>query len=114
MTDSLFPRIGAPAALAAWRAGAILIDVRSAAGRQKNGEAQGAIIVAKSDVVDFVTRRLPAGGGQKVILFCGSVAGSGPLVAQLAAAGVADVADVDGGFAALTGEGGLALHPAPA
>lgn len=115
MTQLHSTRLDGPAALRAWETGAILIDVRSEQGRQKNGEVQGAVIVAKSDVVDFVTRRLRAGtSGKPVILFCGSVAGSGPLVEALVAAGQADVADVDGGFAALTGAGGLTVRPVPA
>ena len=115
MTQLITTRIDGPAALAAWKDGAVLIDVRSEQGRQKNGEVQGAVIVAKTDVVDFVTRRLKGRApGHPVILFCGSVAGSGPLVELLVAAGQAGVADVEGGFAALTGPGGLALQTAPA
>ncbi len=115
MTRLTATRIDGPSALNAWKDGAILIDVRSEQGRQKNGEVQGAIIVAKSDVVDFVTRRLSGRRyDQPVILFCGSVAGTGPLVEQLVAAGQAGVADVEGGFGALTGQDGLLVRSAAA
>jgi rhodanese-related sulfurtransferase len=114
MTRLTTTRIDGPTALAAWNGGAILIDVRSPQGRQKNGEVQGAIIVAKSDVVDFVAHRLTARAADiPVILFCGSVAGTAPLVEQLIAAGQANVADVEGGFAALTVDGALPLASAP-
>ncbi len=110
MTTPAKTRIDGQTALAAWREGAILIDVRSEQGRSKNGEVQGAIIVAKSDVVDVVTRRLRGrSSAQPVILFCGSVAGTAPLIEALVAAGETAVADVEGGVAALTGENGLAV-----
>jgi rhodanese-related sulfurtransferase len=110
MTTPAKTRIDGETALTAWREGAILIDVRSEQGRRKNGEVQGAVIVAKSDVVDFVTRRLKGRSArQPVLLFCGSVAGTAPLIEALVAAGETGVADVEGGFAALTGANGLAV-----
>lgn len=106
---SRFPstRIDADTALAAWRDGAILIDVRSDKGRGAHGEIRGAVVVPKPDVVEFVTRRLE-GRRQPVVLFCGSVAGTEKLVAGLLAEGVEDVAEVDGGYAALTATGAFA------
>ncbi len=109
MTDErTHNRLTGDAALAAFRDGALLIDLRSEAGRQKNGEAHGAIVIPKSDVVEAVTRRFArVSGDQKIVIFCGSIKGSEPIVDQLEAAGVSNVFDVDGGFAALTGDDGL-------
>ncbi len=112
MTEALPHRIDATAAAALWRAGAILIDVRSPAGRAKNGELVGAVIVPKTDVVEFVANRL-AGRRQPVVLFCGSVAGSEPLVSALVAAELPRVADVEGGFPALVATGAFTVTPPP-
>ncbi|ODT66037.1 MAG: hypothetical protein ABS75_29080 [Pelagibacterium sp. SCN 63-23] len=114
-TDRNQTRLDGQQALAAFHAGALLIDVRSEAGRHKNGEAHGAIVIPKTDVVEAVTKRLArASAEQKIIIFCGSIKGSEPIVDQLTAAGVTNVYDVDGGFDALTGEGGLIRIDRPA
>lgn len=103
-------RISGPEALTLIRNGAVLIDVRSAAGRAANGEVKGAAIVAKSDVPDFLEHRTSLGATDRpVVLFCGSVAGSGPVIEQLLARGITNAVDVEGGFAALTGPDGLSL-----
>lgn len=101
-------RITAKAAAEAWQQGALLIDVRSPTGRARNGELAGAIVVGKADVVDFVTRQLGAWTGG-VVLFCGSLAGTTPLIEALAAAGQSRVAEVEGGFAALAATGVFAV-----
>lgn len=107
-TERSQTRLDGQNALDAFRAGALLIDVRSEAGRHKNGEAHGAIVIPKTDVVEAVTRRFGrASAEQKIIIFCGSIKGSEPIIDQLTAAGVTNVYDVEGGFDALTGEGGL-------
>lgn len=107
-------RLSGSQAVQAARDGALLIDVRSPAGRARNGEVQGAIIAAKDDVEDLLTRRTArAAPDQKVVLFCGSVAGTEAIVARLSESGQANVFDVDGGFAALTGPGGLPVIPRP-
>lgn len=110
MTDLTSDRIDAFSAAELFHAGAILVDVRSAAGRAKNGELAGAAIVAKPDVVNFVTQRL-SGRRQPVLLFCGSVAGTEGLIRDLRAAGATQVADVEGGFAALVAAGLLQVPP---
>lgn len=108
------PRLSATKAIAALAEGALLIDVRSAAGRAQNGEVAGAIVIAKPDVVPLLSGRLGrAAPGQKLVLFCGSVAGTEGLVNQLVALGVPDIYDVDGGFAALTTETGLKVIAQP-
>lgn len=95
-------RISAEAAAEYIKAGALVIDVRSEAGRQANGELHGAVVIAKPDVLQTVTTKIGrAFPGQKTVVFCGSVKGSGPIVDQLVAAGYDNVHDVDGGFAAL-------------
>ncbi len=107
-TTTTLPRLNATEALAAIRDGALLIDVRSEAGRHRDGEAQGAIIVPKAEVVDLLTKLVsPKSADQKIVVFCGSIKGSEPVLEKLLAAGIPNVFDVDGGFAALTTEGGL-------
>lgn len=115
MTDRSATRLDGAAALEAFREGALLIDVRSEAGRQKNGEAHGAIVIPKTDVLDAVTRRLGrTSPDQKIVIFCGSIKGSEPIVDQLQAAGVGNVFDVEGGFDALTIADGLDRIARPA
>lgn len=79
-------------------AGARLIDVRSVEGRDSTGTIEGAVIVLKSDVERWAADRPH---GEELVVFCGSVRGSGPVVEQLVDAGFANVVHVDGGFAAL-------------
>lgn len=115
MSETRTNRIDGKTALDAFRSGALLIDVRSEAGRQKNGEAHGAIVIPKTDVLDAVTKRLGrTSADQKIVIFCGSIKGSEPIVDQLQAAGVSNVFDVDGGFEALVGDDGLARIERPA
>ena len=103
-------RISGAEALRLVRSGAVLIDVRSAAGRAAHGEVKGAAIIAKSDVLEFLRDRSGiAAGDRPVVVFCGSVAGSGPIIERLLAAGITNAVDVEGGFAALTGPDGLSL-----
>lgn len=101
-------RISAGKAVEAWRRGAILIDVRSPNGRARNGELAGTVVVAKPDVVDFVTQRLGKPGAE-LVLFCGSVSGTTPLLEALAEAGHLGAAEVDGGFASLVATGAFSV-----
>jgi rhodanese-related sulfurtransferase len=96
-------RLTAGQARDAIKAGALLVDVRSDLGRGKTGELQGAVIISKDDIEDVMTRRMSA--AQKTVVFCGSIKGSEPVVEKLRAAGLKDVYDVDGGFAALSEAG---------
>ena len=82
--------------------GALLVDVRSDAGRASAGTVPGALVVAKSDVIAFAEEHDP---GRDIVVFCGSIEGSGPFVDYLAAQGFTGVAHVDGGFDALAGQG---------
>lgn len=102
-------RISAREALRKLRNGAVLIDVRSRKGRAANGELQGAVIVAKADILTFITRAGFAASDRQVVIFCGSIEGSGPVIEILHHHGVTQAVDVEGGFAALTGDDGLAL-----
>ena len=104
-------RLNASQAADAVASGALLIDVRSEVGRGRSGELKGAVVIAKTDVLDVLSKRLrKTEDGQKIVIFCGSVAGSGPVVEALAETGLTEIYDVDGGFGALV-EQGLPLIP---
>lgn len=87
-------------------AGALLIDVRSAAGRAAHGTIPGAVIVVKDEIARHFDPRSPDGlpGATSreapLVVICGSVVGSGPAAAELVALGYRHVAHVDGGFPA--------------
>jgi rhodanese-related sulfurtransferase len=85
-------------------------------GRGRDGEIEGAIVVAKPDVLDILSRRLrPTSDDQKIVVFCGSVNGSGPVIEALTTAGFDNVVDVQGGFSALRAAGlAVRLPPTPA
>ena len=94
--------------------GALLIDVRSAAGRASAGEIPGATL-ADRDNLDalFGPSDNPAVTlDTPVVIVCGSVNGSGPVAEALAARGYTDVSHVDGGFPAWK-EAGLPATAAP-
>lgn len=95
--------------------GALLIDVRSAAGRAATGEIPGATLVDRSNLDALfgpsdnpaITLDTP------VVVVCGSVDGSGPVAEALAARGYTDVSHVDGGFPAWKEAGLPATEPEP-
>jgi len=78
--------------------GALLIDVRSDAGREANGAIDGATVVAKADVAAFAET---LDKDREVVIFCGTTAGSGPVADYLDEHGFSAVSHVDGGFEAL-------------
>jgi rhodanese-related sulfurtransferase len=78
--------------------GALLIDVRSDAGREANGAIEGATVVAKADVAAFAEN---LDKDREVVIFCGTTAGSGPVADYLDEHGFKAVSHVDGGFEAL-------------
>jgi len=100
--------------------GALLIDVRSAGGRASTGEIPGATLADRHDLdALFGPADAPAISlDTPVVVVCGSVNGSGPVAAALAARGYTDVTHVDGGFPAWRDAGlpatGPATEPDPA
>lgn len=92
-------------------AGALLVDVRSDAGRNSTGAIPGALVVDRGRVEeDFgpeSEERLAQveGTDQKIVVFCGSVNGSGPVARKLELLGYANAVHVDGGFPALRDAG---------
>jgi len=78
--------------------GALLIDVRSDAGRAASGSIEGATVVAKADVAAFAET---IDKDREVVIFCGTTAGSGPVADYLDDHGFSAVSHVDGGFEAL-------------
>lgn len=84
----------------------LLIDVRSPKGRAESGEIAAAVIVPKTQVEPAFTG--PFSGvpkGARIVVFCGSVKGSGPAVETLTGLGFTNVVDVEGGYAALKDRG---------
>ena len=113
MAELTIEQAGAPAPLVTAAqgvervaAGALLIDVRSDAGRAAAGPLVGADVVAKDQVRQRFGLDSPdrlAGLRSKdtpIVVVCGSVAGSGPVAAALTDLGFTDVVHVDGGFPA--------------
>ena len=78
--------------------GALLIDVRSDAGRAATGTIEGATVVLKEDVAEFAST---LDTDREVVIFCGTTAGSGPVADYLDDHGFSAVSHVDGGFEAL-------------
>ena len=89
-------------------AGALLVDVRSDAGRSASGSLLGSIPVAK-DAVDVFAANTPKDA--EIVVFCGTTAGSGPVVDRLQEQGFTNVTHVEGGFEALSAAG-LPADPA--
>ncbi|MCB8913393.1 rhodanese-like domain-containing protein [Rhodococcus rhodochrous] len=89
--------------------GALLIDVRRAASREKFGVVPGAEHVEKNEIE---TRFGDGNRSRQIVVFCGSIAGSGPVVEQLREFGYADVVHIEGGFEAWK-EAGLPTEELP-
>jgi len=112
----LAPLVSPAQAAALVEAGAVLVDVRSEAGRLSAGALPGAVVVGKDEVDSRFdvgsTNADPVVGSKNtpVVIVCGSVRGSGPVAAQLIANGFTDVVHVEGGFPAWK-EGGLPAEP---
>jgi len=81
--------------------GALLIDVRSLEGRTAAGELSDATVVAKTDVARFAEE---VSTDAEIVVFCGTTAGSGPVVDWLDEHGYTNVQHVNGGYAALAEE----------
>jgi rhodanese-related sulfurtransferase len=100
--------ISAADAVARAERGARVIDVRSLAGRESSGTVTGAEIVAKDAVAEFAATLAP---DDEVVVFCGTSAGSGPVVDWLTDNGFSNVSHVDGGFEALKASGADVATP---
>lgn len=84
----------------------LLIDVRAPKGRAENGEIASAVILPKSLVAEvFAGPFATVPKDARIVVFCGSINGSGPVVETLTGLGFTNVADVDGGYAAVKGRG---------
>ncbi|MFF1254905.1 rhodanese-like domain-containing protein [Pseudarthrobacter sp. NPDC058329] len=98
--------------------GVLLIDIRSEGGRASTGSVPGAVVVDRENVAqDFGPEsdtRLPqvTGTDQKIVVFCGSVNGSGPVAQKLKVLGYPQAVHVDGGFLALRDAGVATTGPA--
>jgi len=96
--------------------GALLIDVRSSRGRAATGDIPGATLADRDDLdALFGPADAPAISlDTPVVVVCGSINGSGPVAAALAARGYTDVTHVDGGFPAWREAGLPASAPSDA
>ncbi|WP_432544033.1 rhodanese-like domain-containing protein [Kineococcus sp. SYSU DK002] len=114
------PSVDALTAGRAVAGGALLVDVRSDAGRAAHGGLPQAVVVATTDVGPAFTVGGPGalpqltGLDQEIVVICGSTAGSGPVAAELLAAGFTNVVQVDGGFPAWKAAGLAPGEPAQA
>ena len=114
------PLVDAASAGRAVQEGALLVDVRSDAGRAAAGGLPQAVVVAKTEVAERFAVGAPTAvpqlrdRDQPIVVVCGSPAGSGPVVAQLLAAGFTDVVHVAGGFPAWKAAGLPTTAPAAA
>jgi rhodanese-related sulfurtransferase len=103
---ALAPLVTAAEGAARVAQGAVLIDVRSEAGRRSGGALGGAVVVGKDEVAAKLapdsSDRIPGIDSERtpIVVVCGSVRGSGPVAAQLVALGYSDVVHVAGGFPA--------------
>lgn len=123
---ALAPLVTARDAAARVARGAVLVDVRSEAGRVANGTIPPATVVDRYGLdeafdLEAATRLAPVVDlDTPVVVVCGSVRGSGPVAAALRARGYTDVVHVEGGFDAWreaglpTGTAGDVERPADA
>jgi len=113
---ALAPALDAVHAAARVAEGAVLVDVRSAAGRASVGEIPGASVVDRYTVdetfdLTSATRLAPVVSlDTPVVVVCGSVHGSGPVAAALIAKGYTNVVHVEGGAGAWR-DAGLPFEP---
>lgn len=86
--------------------GAVLLDTRSPAGRERTGAIAGAVIVDRDALDAEFGVDSPARHPQitstdtPIVVVCGSVNGSGPVADALLARGFVNVVHVDGGASA--------------
>ncbi len=91
--------------------GALVIDVRGDAGRQRDGLIDGAVVVAKADLNDALDlgspKKLPqlASKDQAVVLICTTEKGTESYVGPLRDAGLKNLVHVDGGVSAWKEQG---------
>ena len=111
MADRPSPHIASPELISPLEAsqrvadGAVLVDVRSAAGRAQNGAIPGAVIADRNNLEEEFGLDSPGKHEQivsidtPIVVICGSVDGSRPVAEALIGRGFVNVTHVDGGFA---------------
>ena len=113
------PLITAEEAAGRAAAGALVIDVRSDAGRARDGVIPGSIRGDRDNLdaqflIDSPEKFAEiTDWDQDIVIVCGTINGSGPVAEQLRAKGFTNVAHVDGGFPAWK-ESGAPTAEAPA
>jgi rhodanese-related sulfurtransferase len=113
---ALAPSVSPQEAAARIAEGAVLIDVRSEAGRSRSGAIPGATVADRYGIdeefdLTAATRHAPVVSlDTPIVVVCGSVRGSGPVAAELRARGFTHVVHVEGGFPAWK-DAGLPAEP---
>jgi rhodanese-related sulfurtransferase len=85
---------------------AYLIDIRGAAAREEHGVVPAAVVVDRTQLDRTFGQdsdeRIPvaADPDKRVIVFCSSERGSGPIAERIARLGYPHVSHIEGGFAA--------------
>lgn len=100
--------------------GALVVDVRSDAGRARDGVIPGSIRGDRDNLdaqflIDSPERLAEiTDWDQDIVIVCGTINGSGPVAEQLRAQGFTNVAHVDGGFPAWKESGAPTAEADPA
>jgi rhodanese-related sulfurtransferase len=108
-------RLGPHETLAAYRRGALLIDIRPTVQRRWEGEIPGALVVERNVLewrLDPASDHRLAGitdHGREIVVLCSEGYASSLVAATLVELGFASAADLDGGFQAWA-RAGLPVH----
>ncbi|MER5628866.1 rhodanese-like domain-containing protein [Streptomyces nitrosporeus] len=114
-----YERIGPSAAAAAAEQGAVLVDIRYAALRERDGLVPGALVVERNELEWRLdprgSHRLPqaVGHGLRIVVICDEGYASSLAVASLHQLGLHRATDLVGGFQAWRAAGLPVLPPPP-
>ncbi|MFD3549263.1 rhodanese-like domain-containing protein [Streptomyces sp. NPDC058655] len=101
-----YTRVGPEEARAAWRAGAVLVDIRYQALRERDGLIPGALVVERNELEWRLdpqgSHRVPEATGHdlRVVVICNEGYASSLAAASLHALGLHRATDLAGGFQA--------------
>lgn len=113
-------RLTAQRAARAQQDGALLVDIRYAALRDRDGTVPGALVVERNELEWRLDPTCPhraaeaTGSGRPVVVLCNEGYASSLAVRSLQALGLTDVTDLDGGFQAWRAAGLPVTEPTSA